>query len=102
MSGKISENLQKKVAERLTFYDDLGIGLFYRDRLPESIARRVALPESVEKAAGPAQIVHEESALPKPLPKTEFQKRAAPAQKMAPLPLPAAPGPSLFEAADKI
>jgi uracil-DNA glycosylase len=102
MSGQISESLQKKVAARLAFYDDLGICLFYRDRLPESVSQREEWPASANKAAESIQIVHEESTLPKPLRRTEVQKRATPAPKMAPLALPAAPGPSLFEAADKI
>ena len=32
MAGRINEILQKKISERLSFYDDLGIRLFYKDR----------------------------------------------------------------------
>jgi uracil-DNA glycosylase len=102
MSRQISEILQKKVAERLAFYDDLGIRLFYRDRLPEAVAQPEERPESAKNAAASTPMVHEESTVPKPLRKAEVPKRATSAQTMAPLPLPAAPGPSLFEAADKI
>jgi hypothetical protein len=32
MAERISETLQKKLSDRLGFYEDLGIRLFYRDR----------------------------------------------------------------------
>ena len=104
MPAQIPESLQKKVADRLAFYHDLGIGPFYGDRHSEAVFQQ---EQSVEPAAGMSAstpIAHEESPLPKTLlRKSDFQKAAAAAQpKIAPLPLPAAPGPSLFDAADKI
>jgi uracil-DNA glycosylase family 4 len=102
MPGQISENLQKKVADRLAFYDDLGIRLFYRDRQTEVIFNQREPLESAESVARSTPIAHKEPTLPKTLPKPKLQKLATSAAKIAPLPLPAAPAPSLFEAADKI
>src|SRR5215831_8249509 len=103
MHGQIPENLQKSVAERLAFYDDLGIRLFYRDRHSEAVSQQEQSVESAESAVRPDQIVHQEHALPKALPKRGLQKASsAPPSKIAPLPLPAVPAPSLFDASDKI
>ena len=103
MPAPIPEKLQKKVADRLAFYQDLGIAPFYRDRHSESVFSQAQPVQSAESAIHSTQIPHEEPPLPKPLRKPEFQKLAASApQKIAPLPLPAAPGPSLFDAVDKI
>jgi uracil-DNA glycosylase len=103
MSGQIPENLQKKVALRLAFYEDLGIHSFYRDRHPEAASQQEKPVESVENSMRPTQISYQEPALPKiPLrPGLQRVVSAAPS-KMPPPPLPAAPGPSLFDAADKI
>lgn len=102
MPAQIPENLQKKLAERLAFYEDLGIRLFYRDRCPEETLQReprIRAPESIARSAEPAQ---QRPILPKPL-RPEFQKVASvPFPKIAPLPLPVSPGPSLFDVADKI
>src|SRR5215467_12733409 len=103
MAGQIPESFQKKLAERLTFYEDLGIRLFYRNRrtgenLPTESARQSAttLPSS------PA-IPREEPTLPKIYRKPEFPKAAAAAPpKISPLPLPTSAGPSLFDATEKI
>src|SRR5713226_3276699 len=103
MPGQIPENLQKKLADRLAFYEDLGIRLFYCDRsagnvfhsewpaeLPGSMARSNAMP-------------HEDPTLPKPVRKPDSQKVVpAAVPKMPPLLLPVPAGPSLFDAADKI
>ena len=32
MAGRINEVIEKEISERLGFYDDLGIRLFYKDR----------------------------------------------------------------------
>ena len=103
MSGQIPENLQKKVALRLAFYEDLGIRSFYRDRHPEAAFQQEKPVESVENPMRPTQIAYQEPALPKISLRPGLQKvvSAAPS-KMPPLPLPAAPGPSLFDGADKI
>jgi len=103
MPGQIPENLRKKVAERLAFYEDLGIRFFYRDRRPEAILQQGKPVESVEPPVRPTQIAHQEPALPKiPLSPGLPKVASIGPSKVPPLPLPAAPGPSLFEAADKI
>src|SRR5215472_15487706 len=103
MPAPIPENLQKKVAEWLAFYQDLGIAPFYRDRPAETAFREEQPAQSPESAIRSTQIPHEEPTLPKTLRKPDLQKLVVQAQpKVAPLPLPAAPAPSLFEAADKI
>ncbi len=108
MADRIAETLQKKISDRLSFYEDLGIGLFYKDRN----ACRRGVPVAV--ASSPGVTVEEQPILPQPLHKQEPQKAvpgaaaaisplaiARPAaSKIAPLPVPA--GPSLFEVADKI
>ena len=102
MPGQIPENLQKKVAERLAFYEDLGIRFFYRDRYPEALFPHKQPAGSVENVAVSNPIAHEEPTLPKTA-KPHFQKPAPAAlPKVAPLPLPSAPAPSLFDASDKI
>ena len=90
MAGQISESLQKKLSERLSFYQDLGISLFFRDRT-------TGVANSIEVAP-------EEPTLPKPAPRPELPKpyvaRSPETPQIAPLRVPA--GPSLFEAIDRI
>jgi uracil-DNA glycosylase len=95
MAERIPEPLQKKIADRLSFYEDLGIRLFYRDRSS-------ALCDNVPPIAfAPAPPAEKEITLLKSVRKPELQKATlAPAPRIASLPKPA--GPSLFEAADKI
>lgn len=103
MPAPLPETLQKKVADRLTFYQDLGIAPFYRDRHAEAVLQQEQPGQSAETATRSTHIPYEESALPKPLRRSDLQKLAASAHpKIAPLPLPAAPTPSLFDASDKI
>ena len=103
MPGQISESLQKKVIERLAFYEDLGIDLFYRYRCAMQFFASQPSPESPQDLSHYSQPVHQEQPLPKPLAKPAFQKPAPTAPpKLAPLPLPTPVGPSLFDAADKI
>jgi len=106
MAERIPETLHKKIADRLGFYEDIGIRLFYRDRgaeLGTGVARPLEVPAV---AATPNMISEEEPTLPKPAHKPELRKTApmaAPAApKISPLPLPVAAGPSLFEAVEKI
>ena len=103
MPGQIPENLQKKVADRLAFYENLGIRLFYRDRRAEVIFQQEQPVESTESISRSTQIAYQEPTLPKTLPRPGLQKvvSAAPS-KIPPLPLPSSPGPSLFDATDKI
>ena len=99
MPPQIPESLQKKVADRLAFYQDLGIGFFYRDRHSKAVFEQERSPQSTATGIRATQIPHEEPALPKILRKPDLQK---PSPKLAPFSLPAAPGPSLFDEADKI
>lgn len=102
MPVPLQENLRKKVADRLAFYQDLGITPFYRDRHAESVFQEQQM-QSAESAVSSTHISHEEPTLPKPLRKSDLEKRAVSAQhKIAPLSLPAAPAPSLFDLSDKI
>jgi DNA polymerase len=82
MAERIPEALKEKLAERLTFYQDIGIQLFYRDRYPRQVAG-----------------VAEEITLPKTVQKTPPIK---PVVATRPAPFPAASGVSLFEAINKI
>ena len=66
MSERISESLQQKISDRLSFYQDMGISLFYRDRLG-------AHQEYAESSVPPA-IAQEEAILPKPARKSETLK----------------------------
>jgi len=111
MSARISDSIHKKIAQRLTFYDDLGVRLFYKDRM--ATGDRAVAQHATQSFAAPInqQISHEESPLPKsirkPEPPAPAPAQAAPrvAPPLAPrmpsvLPVPA--GPSLFEAFDKV
>jgi hypothetical protein len=96
MAERIPESLQQKISERLGFYEDIGINLFYRDRVGGS-----QLPSMVQTT--PA-IVEEEINLPKPVRKPEPVKMASvapPATAKIELPR-VAPGPSLFESVEKV
>jgi uracil-DNA glycosylase family 4 len=104
MAERISETLQKKLSDRLGFYEDLGIRLFYRDR------GAVAAPDSERRLETPAaayfstQDLQKEKTLPKPVAKPALQKIAPVAAPVSPkiASLPVIAGPSLFEAVDKI
>src|SRR5438046_10396490 len=104
MAERISETLQKKLSDRMSFYEDLGIQLFYRDR------QVAALPET-EQQLEPAVTIRfsspnmqQEETLPKPAGKpalrVTFPAMTPRSPKIASLPV--AAGPSLFEAVDKI
>src|SRR5215472_2106848 len=103
MPTPIPENLQKKVADRLAFYQDLGIAPFYRDRCAKGTFREEQQLQSIESAIHSTQTLREEPTLPKTFRKADLQKlMASTPPKVAPSPLPAPPAPSLFDAADKI
>src|SRR5713226_2701986 len=94
MTERLPEPLQKKIADWLRFYDDLGIRLFYRDR--SATPREVSSP--ITYVSSPS--LQEEPTLPRPARKPELQKaHPVTAPKPAPPPLPLAAGPSLFDAA---
>src|SRR5258708_34198420 len=103
MAERISETLQKKLSERLGFYEDLGIQLFYRARgsaaVPDS-RLRLDLPATAHIST-PDQ---KEQTLPKPAGKPALPRNpAAPppvSSKMAPPSV--AAGPSLLKRVDSI
>ncbi len=100
MAERIPEALQKKITDRLRFYEDLGIRQFYRGRIagPRESSRPIYFASSPHTTEG--------MPLPKPVRKPELPKAApvaaAVAPRISPLPLPVVAGPSLFESMDKI
>jgi DNA polymerase len=98
MPGEISAALQKKLSDRLKYYDDLGIHLFYRDRAGTSPA------QASESDSIPQPSRQEEMTLPKANAKPPLNRSlpgsaatAAPQPKNVAVLAPA--GPSLFDAA---
>jgi DNA polymerase len=104
MAERISETLQKKLSDRLGFYDDLGIRLFYRDR------GTAAAPDSGQRFETPAMArfsipnIQKEEPLPKSAGKPALRVATPIVTPVGPkIPsLPMAAGPSLFESMDKI
>jgi len=95
MAERITESLQQKLSERLSYYEDIGIRLFYRDRSAGAIAQPPAVTVS------PSAIQEEKTTLAKTLPKPEpYKLMPVTARKIDVLPILA--GPSLFESAEKI
>jgi uracil-DNA glycosylase family 4 len=95
MAERIPKNLQQKLSERLRFYEDIGIRLFYRDR---SAGARAQSPEVTLSSL---EIQKDETTLAKPVRKPEPHKLIpVPARKTDVLPV--LTGPSLFESVDKI
>ena len=96
MGERIPEALQAKISRRLSFYQDIGIELFYRDR------RAADRPAALQPAPA-TQISEKETTLPKATRKPESLKFVAPKPAL-PKPdfLPRAPGLSLFDAASRI
>jgi len=109
MPARIPDALQKKLSERLSLYEDLGIRLFYKNRGALHVQAAVTPVADSFEAPVPSQIHYEDAALPKTVRKPEMSRaaqsapRAVPSQvapKFDPLPVPA--GPSLFEAFEKL
>src|SRR5258708_8775190 len=104
MAERISETLQKKISDRLGFYEDLGIRLFYRDRGAVANPNREPLLESPASTHFSTPELQRGETLPKPAGRPALQKAAPvgtpPSLKSASLPVVA--GPSLFESMDKI
>ncbi len=97
MPGRLSDTLQKKLSDRLRFYEDIGIASFYPDR------GATALPEAPQIAAA-QEVTHriEEPSLPKRelKPALPIPVATAPTRKFE---LPQMDsGPLLFEASNKI
>lgn len=98
MPERFSPSLQQKIEDRLRYYEDLGIRLFYKDRG----ARDASLTEvDAGIPAPPPMPVEKEPALPKPTLRSVTAKLSAPATLPPPIFAPPA-GPSLFEAVNKI
>jgi DNA polymerase len=97
MPESIPESLQWKIEERLRYYEDLEIRLFYRDRAPGADSMAMATP-TVSQA--PRASIPEESSLPKPKTRMPMPIAAVPAPRVAPVVAPS--GPSLFEAVEKV
>ena len=97
MPENIPESLQKRIEERLRYYEDLGIHLFYRDRARDSGPAADFVPAM---PAAPPTTVPEESFLPKRKAEVELPFAAARPQHVEPVFTPS--GPSLFEAVDRV
>jgi uracil-DNA glycosylase len=103
MPERLDPALQIKISQRLKFYEDLGLGPFYRERGASGMrASSLVVEPSVATS-----VVIEESTLPKAaktLPAQDVAAANSAAGEGAPksLVLPAAGGASLFDAANKI
>jgi uracil-DNA glycosylase len=96
MPGRPDETLPKQFTERLHYYQELGINLFYKDRLMSARAGKEPVP-----AAGRAEPTQVPSKRPAAVTITRAgvaAVKAAPAAE----PLPVAPGLTLFEAAERV
>jgi len=104
MADQISEASQKRLTDRLRYYEDLDIGLFYRDRSARFVSTAELHAEASGDSAQSNVPVHEDTALPKTVRKAELPKPVAPSvpdfPKFVPPPVPA--GPSLFESIDRV
>jgi uracil-DNA glycosylase family 4 len=100
MPDRLPESLHAKLTKRLSYYEDIGIHLFYRDRL---VVRGVDEPTAVPVMIPPP----DEETLPKPSPKVVLPS-ALPMKSITAPPtpnvsvLPPAPKVSLFDAIAKI
>ncbi len=98
MAERFSPSVQQKIEDRLKYYEDLGIRLFYKDRRPEG--KGVASDKTVLPVPPPRPGFQEDS-LPKKM--TEAAPENATAELPPSLPAVAPPaGLSLFDAVDKI
>jgi uracil-DNA glycosylase len=108
MPAPLSEVLEKKLAARLRYYEDLGIGLFYKDHVTaRPSTENVTASTVAEPAATPSKTFREEIPLPKPTPRPNpvapgFGLAPSAASAPAPAFTPRPSGPSLFDAVNKI
>jgi uracil-DNA glycosylase len=104
MPGQIPESFQKKLSARLSYYQDLGIGLFYRDRHSGATPDAARPLEVSTISSNLNKAPREEPTLPRLARKPEFAKTLMAGSfeipMVAPLPMPA--GPTLFESLDKV
>jgi uracil-DNA glycosylase family 4 len=96
MAERLPDLPQKKIEERLRYYEDLGITLFYRNR----IGATSSVEESTPEISGPVNTATgEESSLPK----RKIEMPLPVAAPHVPRFEPRAPaGPSLFESEEKV
>ncbi len=97
MADRAPESLQEKIEERLRYYEDLGIRLFYRDRTPAAAASFAPTDSTVLTTPS-----LQENSLPKPTARPLPTKAAAAAPAPHIAPVVAASVTSLFESVDKI
>src|SRR5579872_1026185 len=107
----LPESSYSKIAERLSFYREIGIELFYRNRASSRIAaaETIAAQEQTRAAESPGEGASVAKTVAKPappeLPRPTWRPMAAGAGKLstpaAPI-LPKAASPSLFDAASRI
>lgn len=107
MPERIPESLQKRIEERLKYYEDLGITLFYRDRVGENrVEREERPPQKVAATKLLPNVDAEESSLAKRKIEAPTPARSVTPTKAAPpelvIPVIAPSGPGLFDAANKI
>ena len=104
MAERISESLQKKLSDRLGFYDDLGIRLFFRDRGAVVASNTEQQLEQPASARFTTPNIQKEQTLPKSAAKPALRVTTPVVTPVSPKPpsLPVAAGPSLFEAVDKL
>jgi uracil-DNA glycosylase len=96
MTERFSPSLHQKIEDRLRYYEDLGIRLFYTERSPTS--PKTMNPEA-QNSAPASTHVSEELTLPKSSALKSATMKTAPPPPLVIVP-PA--GPSLFEAVDKV
>jgi len=97
MPERFPPSLQQKIEDRLKYYEDLGIRLFYKDRVSNS-SEVAAVETNVARTAAAPSIV-QEPALPKSNLKPTAAKPATPTPASIVV---QATGRSLFETAEKI
>jgi uracil-DNA glycosylase family 4 len=85
MPGPFPEAIQRKIEERLRFYDDLGIQLFYRDRANTYVLGDSIAPSPI--VAMEREVVVEEMELPKSAPKSVESKPAVASKFVVPSPV---------------
>ena len=114
MPGTIPKSLQRKIEERLKYYEDLGITLFYRDRARQVRGEEELRPPQTVRSSGRAAAAtkplasSEEGSLPKteiamPIPGKSVTPTPTKTTTSAPvMPVIAPTGASLFDAVNKV
>jgi len=104
MPDRLSESIQAELKKRLTYYEDLGIGLFYRDRAGSPSAEVVPMEEGPLAEQIAVSSVLKEGRLAKPAEKQPVLKSISLANPASAknLPLPVVDSPSLFESSMRV